>query len=157
MKSEYLSKANHSTFLVSQCMWKLCLHNTIVYLSIQKCYILEKEVATHFSILAWEIMNREAWWAIVPIVAKWVRHSLATDNSSILKKQCTYLNFKMLYCWKKKMSTVIWAFSELWHQRSVITYQPYKYKVMQKCEILQLPKCYSKIWSEQILLEKWCW
>ena len=32
---------------------------------------LEKEVATHSSILAWEIpMNRGAWWAMVHGVAK---------------------------------------------------------------------------------------
>ena len=32
---------------------------------------LEKDLATHSSILAWRIpMNREAWWAIVQRVAK---------------------------------------------------------------------------------------
>ena len=48
----------------------------------------------HFSILAWEIMNREAWWAIVPVVAKGVRHSLVTDNSSILKNNVHTLILK---------------------------------------------------------------
>ena len=31
---------------------------------------LEKETATHSSILAWEIMDRGAWWATVHRVAK---------------------------------------------------------------------------------------
>ena len=51
-------------------------------------------MAMHFSILAWEIMNREAWWAIVPVVAKGVRHSLVTDNSSILKNNVHTLILK---------------------------------------------------------------
>ena len=31
---------------------------------------MEKEMATHSSILAWEILWTEAWWAILPGVTK---------------------------------------------------------------------------------------
>ena len=42
---------------------------------------LEKEMATHFSILAWEIQWTEgAWQATVQGVAKRIRHDLVTKQ-----------------------------------------------------------------------------
>ena len=69
---------------------------------------LEKEMATHSSILAWRIpMDRGAWWATVHGVAKnrpWLRtwlslfsqtaclfHYLSLDKNLVLGKQSSYL------------------------------------------------------------------
>ena len=41
---------------------------------------LEKGMATHSSILAWEIMDREAWKAIVRGIAKESDNILATEQ-----------------------------------------------------------------------------
>ena len=41
---------------------------------------LEKEMAMHASILAWEIMERVAWQATIPGVAKELGHDLATKQ-----------------------------------------------------------------------------
>ena len=46
---------------------------------------LEKEVATHFSILAWEIPWTEgAWWATVHGVSKELNTTQGLNNSIIL-------------------------------------------------------------------------
>ena len=43
--------------------------------------VLEKEMAAHSSIFAWEIPWTEgAWWATVHGIAKRVRHNLATKQ-----------------------------------------------------------------------------
>ena len=51
---------------------------------------LEKEMATHSSILAWEIPDRGAWWATVPGVAT----SLGSDSTERLT--LSYFSFTQL-------------------------------------------------------------
>ena len=47
--------------------------------------LLEKEVATHFSILAWEIpWTEEAWWATVHGVSKELNTTYGLNNNSII-------------------------------------------------------------------------
>ena len=43
---------------------------------------LEKEMATHYSFLAWETPWTVDWWAIVHRVTKRDRHDLATKESN---------------------------------------------------------------------------
>ena len=45
---------------------------------------LEKETATHSSILAWDIMDRGAWWAMVHGVTKESNMTQQLSNNNVL-------------------------------------------------------------------------
>ena len=45
---------------------------------------LEKETATHSSILAWDIMDRGAWWAMVHGVTKESNMTQQLSNNNLL-------------------------------------------------------------------------
>ena len=47
---------------------------------------LEKEMATHSSIFAWEIMDSGAWWATVHRVAKELRQDSLTEQQQQSKQ-----------------------------------------------------------------------
>ena len=95
---------------------------------------LEKEMATHSSILAWRIpMDRGAWWATVHGVAKnwpWLRtslslfsqtaclfHYLSLDKNLVLGKQISYLLlFSSVQFSRSVVSNSLWP-HELQHSR----------------------------------------
>ena len=79
---------------------------------------LEKEMATHPSILAGNPIDRGAWWATAHGLAR-VRHNLVTKPpppSQIIE------TFKRLYINKKKNTTTIKGPDHKWPQNSH-TYQ----------------------------------
>ena len=62
--------STHGASLVAQTVKNLLAMQETWVRSLGQEDLLEKEMATHSSILAWKINGQEAWWATVRRVAK---------------------------------------------------------------------------------------